>query len=465
MNKHLLLIVTALGFLFACKKTENKNPLIEEARAFFETSVKPDTIGTPSTEGVKIILPEKEADWNKANVQNLRFGQTVVVPIRIPNHYTLDKLKAKQLVEQNAFLIVYKDKQNQKHAEVVIKIADENSREGAFAGIVTVLDWQGNLIQSYKVTYEKEVKLSTSIRVRQNGPTTETESLWCTAVDWYYCAQVAGYPAVCSYNYSTYYCFTENSSTPGSGVPPSSGSCCGSYGSITGGNNTYPLAKEIQCIKFDTAVKLVNVPTCIYNAFHTLREQRTGFWGKVIYDFADETPSFKWSITTGTTPAGKAAITNADPTGKITTTISNIYLSEATNISVARTMLHEAAHAFLVYKFTSQATQKEYPQLYQDYILAGAVTATAQHQEIARSFVNDIASILKVYGQGLGLQAYDTYYMDLAWGGLFGTTFFNALPTADKERITAINQAEATGESVTSPNGHTAEPLGTNTCN
>lgn len=114
--------------------------------------------------------------------------------------------------------------------------------------------------------------MNTSIRVQNNGPRTETEALWCVAVDWISCAAMDGYPTFCQYNYTTYYCFTESSSTPGTGgTTPPTGSCCGSYGSISGGNNTYPLAKEIQLIKFDTSIKLINVDTCIYTIFHTLQ--------------------------------------------------------------------------------------------------------------------------------------------------------------------------------------------------
>lgn len=465
MNKTLLLIATLLTAFLSCKKTDQKTAetLIEEARNYFETTVKTNSSGSsPAVGGLKIPLPEKKVDWNRANVQDLRFGKTVVVPLSIPNFKTRDRLKTELQVEQNAFLIVYKDEDGKKHAEVVIKIPDENSEEGRFSGIVVVTDWQQNLIQSYKYTYETETKVKTSIAVKRSDVTPETLVLWCIAVDWIVCAQMTGYPVYCSYDYTSYFCFTENSSTPGSGsTTPPPGSCCGSYGTISGGNNTYPLAKEIQLIKFDTSIKLINVPNCIYNIFHSLREQRTGFWGKIIYDMSGELPNFKWQLKTAYITGQRTATTSGDDYG-IYTTFNTAYLPDATNMSVARTMLHEAAHAFLTKKLPN--TNKDYPQLYEEYNQSQNVNAS-QHQEMARSFVNDIAFCLKVYGQGLGIQAYDTYYTDMAWGGLQGTTYFNALPAADKQRIQAIYEAELTGQTITLPGGVKVSPLGTRTCN
>lgn len=466
MKKILFLIsVVSVFITSSCKKTDNQtsNALIEEARNYFETTVTTNKESSSSSTGrLKIPLPEKrKADWNKANIQQLKFGSTVVVPISLPALYMEDKLKTKQQAGQNAFLIVYKDSQNKKHAEVVIKIPDEKSEAGAFSGITQVTDWQGNLIQSYKYTYETEVKMNTSIRVQNNGPRTETEALWCVAVDWISCAAMDGYPTFCQYNYTTYYCFTESSSTPGTGgTTPPTGSCCGSYGSISGGNNTYPLTKEIQLIKFDTSIKLINVDTCIYTIFHTLGEQRTGFWGKIIYDMSGELPNFKWRLKQGAITGERTATTNGNDFG-IYTTFNTVYLPYSTNMSVARTMLHEAAHAYLIKKLPD--TMKEYPQLYEEYNQSKNVNAS-QHQEMARSFVNDIAICLKVYGQGLGIQAYDTYYMDIAWGGLQGTIYFNALPAADRERIQAIYEAELTGQTITLPNGVKVAPLGTRIC-
>lgn len=465
MNKTLLLITTLLIAFLSCKKTDQKAPdtLIEEARNYFETSIKTNSSNSsPTGARLKIPLPEKKADWDRANVQDLRFGKTVVVPLSIPNFKTRDRLKTELQVEQNAFLIVYKDEEGKQHAEVVIKIPDENSEEHRFSGIVIVSDWQDNVIQSYKYTYQTETKMNTTILVRQNNASPETIVTWCIAIDWIVCAQMTGYPVYCNYNYSTYFCFTENSSTPGGGsTTPPPGSCCGSYGTISGGNNTYPLAKEIQLIKFDTSIKLINVPNCVYNIFHSLREQRSGFWGKIIYDMSGELPNFKWQLKAANITGQRTATTSGDDYG-IYTTFNTTYLPDATNMSVARTMLHEAAHAFLIKKLPN--TNKDYPQLYEEYNQSKNVNAS-QHQEMARSFVNDIAYCLKAYGQGLGIKAYDTYYTDMAWGGLQGTTYFNALPAADKERIQAIYEAELTGQTITLPNGVKISPLGTRTCN
>lgn len=463
MRKLLLFLSLSFLLFYSCRKEkiQNSDALIEDARSYFESDVATGRAAVQPSGGIKIPLPKMTPQWDRANIQQLKFGRTVVVPLSIPNFTVQDQLQVKFQIEPYSFLIVYDDDEGNKHAEVVIKIPDEYSKTGAFSGIAQVTDWQGNLIQSYKYTYETEQKMSTRVERRKNGPKTETMVLWCVSIDWISCAQVDGYPTFCQYNYTSYYCFTEYSGSPGTGTaPPPGGSCCGSYGSITNNNDSYPLAKELKLIKFDTSIKLINVRTCLNTIFNTLRGEKAGFWGKLIYDFTAEIPGFKWQIREGSLGPNKAATTSADNNGNYTT-FNTDYLPNSTNMSVARTMLHEAAHAYLNY--LRPTVNKTYPELFQDYV-AGMNANAAQHQEIARSFINDIASALKVYGTGLGIQAYDTYYMDIAWGGLQGTTFFNALPEADRVRIQAIYEAELLGQTITLPNGIKVVPLGTRIC-
>lgn len=459
-----LLVFLSLSFLlfYACRKEDiqSSDALIEAARSYFESDVATGRAAVPASGSIKIPLPKMTPQWDKANIQQLKFGRTVVVPLSIPNFTVRDQLQVKFQIEQYSFLIVYHDKEGKKHAEVVIKIPDEHSKAGAFSGIAQVTDWQGNLIQSYKCTYETEQKMSTRVEMRENGPKTETLVLWCVSVDWISCAQMDGYPTFCQYNYTSYYCFTENSSTPGTGTVPTGGGCCGGYGSISNNNDSYPLAKDLKLIKFDTSIKLINVRTCLTTIFHSLREQKAGFWGKIIYDFTAQIPGFKWQIKEGSLGPNKAATTSADNNGNYTT-FNTDYLPNSTNMSVARTMLHEAAHAYLNY--LRPTVNKTYPQLFEDYV-AGMNANAAQHQEIARSFVNDIGYALKVYGNGLGIQAYDTYYVDMAWGGLQGTTYFNALPEAERVRIQGIYEAELLGQTITLPGGVKVVPLGTKIC-
>lgn len=469
MNKSLLVFLSLFTLLFSCKKFDHTSPdgLVQEARNYFEGEVLTGKAAPhPAQGGLRFSFPGKIADWQKANIQQLRFGPTVVVPLKIPNLRNRDRFGIEQTVQENAFLIVYRDSLRRQHAEVVIKIPDENSTEKAFSGIVQVMDWEGNLIQSYKYTWETEQKVTTSVRFHREGTRTESMVVWCIPVDWVSCAYMVGYPTYCQYNYTTYYCYTENSSAPGSGVTPPSGSCCGSYGSITGGNNSYPLAKELQMIKFDTSIKLISVYPCLTVIFHTLREQKTGFWGKLIYDMTGEVPAFKWRMNQAVlSDPNRAAETGKDNSGTYTT-YNTTYLDSATNMSVAKTMLHEGGHAYLTHLVTTNlpAAQNQYPQMFQDYVASHENLTVAQHQEMARSFVNIIALCLKVYGQAKGIQAYDTYYMDLAWGGLMGTSYFNALPEADKTRIKAINQAEAQGKTVVLPGGILVSPLGVRIC-
>ncbi len=59
----------------------------------------------------------------------------------------------------------------------------------------------------------------------------------------------------------------------------------------------------------------------------------------------------------------------------------------------------------------------------------------SQHQEIAKSFIADIAYTLEVYEKSKGYTIDFQYYKDMAWSGLEGTSLFKQLSIADQNRI------------------------------
>ncbi len=94
-------------------------------------------------------------------------------------------------------------------------------------------------------------------------------------------------------------------------------------------------------------------------------------------------------------------------------------LRDGTNISVARTVIHEMIHAYLTLYFRYDAinANRDYPAI------LNAWTTTKhpdynkiQHDEIERSFISDISLALDEYAKIAGLNNIDEQiYNDLAW--------------------------------------------------
>jgi uncharacterized protein (DUF3820 family) len=130
---------------------------------------------------------------------------------------------------------------------------------------------------------------------------------------------------------------------------------------------------------------------------------------------------------------GKTEVTS----GVAVTILDLNKLKNATNLSVARTMIHEMIHAYLslYYRYDVFQARVDYPGIYIawqseknfDY-------GKAQHDEIEKMFLSEIASALIEYGENNGLNVSDIVSDDLSWGGL---DFQNSkqLTATEKKRI------------------------------
>jgi hypothetical protein len=158
--------------------------------------------------------------------------------------------------------------------------------------------------------------------------------------------------------------------------------------------------------------------------------------GEILQQFSINNSRYIWTLQEGSLPEYTNAITQLTTEGAVTILDYN-KLSYASNLSVARTVIHELVHAHLLLFFayeTSNAS-KEYPGIPEAWYASSQPDYNAiQHEEMAASFVDDIALALKEYSETLNMFFDDSVYSDLAWGGL---DFQNntALEEADKKRI------------------------------
>ena len=146
-----------------------------------------------------------------------------------------------------------------------------------------------------------------------------------------------------------------------------------------------------------------------------------------------------------------------------------------TDLSVATTMTHEIIHAYLISllednKICGTSGICDFPTIYGAYVQQQItknpnLLPSAHHDLIAEKYVDAIAATIQEYhtGQPVASGFPNQVYLDMAWGGLQGTDFFNKNypndPThknyKDRERILGRITAERIGSQygVNSPLG------------
>lgn len=131
----------------------------------------------------------------------------------------------------------------------------------------------------------------------------------------------------------------------------------------------------------------------------------------------------------------------------VSSTFDSQAFKDATELSWARTILHEGVHAYFVayYNTNRPGFVGTYAQMVQDWGLYQNWN-DVHHEEFARSLVRDIAKALEEFGNLRGYHHSFQYYESLAWAGLDTTTAFQSLPSSDKQSILDTISVELTGK-------------------
>jgi len=186
-------------------------------------------------------------------------------------------------------------------------------------------------------------------------------------------------------------------------------------------------------------------------------------------------PGYNWTVKDGTLSDkdtyGLTSSLYDTSTRSVTTTFDASKWGNASDLNIARTMLHEAVHAYLVayfansnYAFSPNATFGDMMTAFQAIARTGQYPDlnVLHHNEMARGgtgngWIGDIAWSLQQYGIQQGYSIDKEFYMDMAWGGLTDTPAFLALSTADQNRILNTILIELTGRD---KDGKTAQQKG-----
>jgi hypothetical protein len=147
-------------------------------------------------------------------------------------------------------------------------------------------------------------------------------------------------------------------------------------------------------------------------------------------------------------------------TNSITTTFDASQPTRATNLSIARTIMHESIHAYLVTYFANDPVQagKQYPELVMAYAQSSNSTGnTLQHNEMVRAWVQQLAYGLQQYGLSQGPNLTNDFCINMAWGGLESTRAFQSFPSTRQQEIQNVILIEPTGADTS---GNPRTPVG-----
>jgi hypothetical protein len=165
--------------------------------------------------------------------------------------------------------------------------------------------------------------------------------------------------------------------------------------------------------------------------------------GKIIAKLESHSPNWSWIVRDGSLPENVNGRTKLISQGAMTI-LDCDQLKNATNLSIARTIIHEMVHVYLSLYFRYEQTEaiRDYPLMYSSWQLKKyADYNQIQHDEIEKTFLIDIASALKEYGEKTNVDANDNTYNDLAWGGL-NVQHTRLLSAKEKRRVQIRLSAE-----------------------
>ena len=178
--------------------------------------------------------------------------------------------------------------------------------------------------------------------------------------------------------------------------------------------------------------------------------------GKIIQDFAidelfpdEKLGNLNWEVKDGTLDPGVNGQTDPKYDAEnniniVTTVFDSGKFNNSSDISTARTVLHEAVHAYVVsiaYSKATSAIERE-NLLGPDWINAFKGQG---HDFMAGSYINQIAVALEAFGNSKGYNLSRQFYEDMSWGGLLTTTEFQAKSQTEKNRIENVILIEQSG--------------------
>ncbi|MDO7887464.1 hypothetical protein [Hymenobacter cheonanensis] len=214
---------------------------------------------------------------------------------------------------------------------------------------------------------------------------------------------------------------------------------------------------------FDATIDDNQLKPCMVAVLSELKGLSDGRIADIIAKFAGQSPTnYNWVVKDGSLAPGTNGSTSSYDRNahSVTTVFDASQFQQATDLSIARTIIHESIHAYLGAFFADDPNLAN--AAYSDMVMAYATHMNSsandlQHDEMVRAWVQDIADALQQYGINKGYTLPASFYAALAWGGLEGTRAFKNLPAADRNAIRDIILSELNG---TDSVGNSKSPSG-----
>jgi hypothetical protein len=146
--------------------------------------------------------------------------------------------------------------------------------------------------------------------------------------------------------------------------------------------------------------------------------------------------------------------------------ISNNYLNNATQLSIATTVMHEMVHAYLkTFIAENLFNGSEYLKNFSETWDAWSNFKNkpeAQHEDMTKIFLTTLAKGLQEYDTGIPVTNGEPkqLYKDLSWSGLYETKDFKKLDAKERDRILSVILAEEVNQTQYS-DGQTMKPQST----
>lgn len=473
---------TFLFVLFSCERAnvnphheEDPNKFLIEAKSYFEKEVitKNPNVSTENSSLTSSKIPL----WDQARSEILGIRNVVTVPVKFTSDLYVKFNKGRNSLSTSDMtkLLFYRDSIGKMHAEVIVTIPDDYylshpPTDDFFYGRILVEDWYGRQLRNFNYHFDGTYE---PFRITGQTNKVSTELMGKCYIDYYYCVSSGGY-SQCSYSYSkTFDCSGGGGGDIGSGTPSYFGP--GEYPSVGGAGsggirpdpNRPKVGLDVQfrkikvdpgtnpclvAINNDVNVK-ANLAQMMINIFYG---GKTGQYNQVADMISKLATDDTWNviIKNQSIPdiedpnTGQISTENANTKGVMgnaVITFNTKYLSSATDLAVARTLIHEMVHAYFLH-----ALAKPLDPSYQQFVELNSMLfltegtkidpGIPQHELMAYNYVNGISSVLYQYALVAGIDSPDPnltikeYCQDLAWGGLMGTSAYQ-LYGKNKDRV------------------------------
>ncbi len=482
--------------------------LLGESKTYFQREVLAQA--PMSNDGNLRHQVSKTPLWDQAVAVQLSIGPALKVPIAYQQPVFIQVGPSKQAIalSELSYLLLYKDRQGLQHAEVVTCIPDQLHQLN-FSGIILVEDWWGRPIQTIQKTADLHY-LKLGSPVLSQSPKIEEPANNAAEAE-QDCDVIVTEDERHMYNVE-YIChehpggggngggwdFPHGGWGNGGGQGPGPGDYGDQepphpHGGGGGGpqppdyeerprggggggrrNENPPTPEDRPEIntpeEFLAEIDDSGLSPCFTAILSDIKVLSNGSIAGIIQKFAGHYPGYNWKLMDGLLPQNQNAATSTNYdriTGKVTTKFDLRKFENATDLSIARTIIHESVHAFLIAELNIDpilAQTITYPELWQR-LLNNNDPEGIYHEEMTKNYIDDIALALAEYGEHKGFNYSFQFYQNLSWGGLTHDKYGNLMPIflqsvpSEIERDQIINTILIEQNSV-DQNGNITNPQG-----